>query len=132
MFQRRRRSQPAVCYLVYARQGPEADEPLAAVVASEREAVALDARVRRQHPGLEVRWEEVPWHRSAPQREAREVHEIHVVATGAPDNTIGIGVFDDAKAADRVVSEGRSRGEDLSRRTVRVAEWLLGKFPLNG
>jgi len=55
-----------------------------------------------------------------------------VVATGAPDNTIGIGVFDDAKAADRVVSEGRSRGEDLSRRTVRVAEWLLGKFPLNG
>ncbi|WP_198533113.1 hypothetical protein [Carbonactinospora thermoautotrophica] len=130
MFWRRQRPSLPDCYLVYARRGHEGDEPLVEVVATEEEALAIDAMVRERYPELEIRWETVPWHRA---KESLEVngHVVHVVFTGAPDNVIGLAAFDDRDAADRIVEEGRARGDDLHRRTVTMGQWLNDEFPLN-
>jgi hypothetical protein len=132
---RHRQSAPSACFLVYAREHPEADEPLAAIVATEQEALAFDAAARRRYPGLEVRWESVPWYRTQTVGRSPDVacRLVHVVVTGARNNVIGLAAFDDREAADRAVDEGLARGEDLRRQSLRMSEWLLGAtFPLEG
>ena len=132
MFWRHRTSRSVDCYLVFGSEQPDGDEPLVAVVATEAEAIALETDVEKQIPNLEIFWQPVPWRRSLSSASSQPVdeHLVHVVLEGLEDNEIGLGVFDDAAEADSVVAKNLATGAEVQRRTVRLGQWLSGKYSI--
>lgn len=132
MFWRRRTSRPVDCYLVYGREEPNGDEPLLEVVATEDEAFALEVTVERQIPNLKIQWQPVPWHRNqgSTPLQSLEKHLVHVVLEGLEDNETGLGVFDNPADADSMVAKHVASGAEVHRRTVRLGQWLSGKYSI--
>lgn len=99
MFRKPTGAGAALVHLVYAQEGPEAPEPLVALVASEAEAGAIEREVQAVNPGVRVRWES---HRvlGGP---AATVHAL-LLDCGAdecpePADPIGVAVHADAGSA---------------------------------
>lgn len=90
---------------MYARESVEAPEPMIAVATSIEHADRLEEAIAQRWPGLEVRRQEVPWHRTgyaiAPM--------IWVVSTGMPGDDIGIAAFDDQTDANNGAYQVRQR-----------------------
>jgi hypothetical protein len=82
-------------WLLYARRGPDDDEPRVGCAADDATVRALADDVAARRPDLEVRWESVPFHRGS----ATPIGVAHLLSVGAPDNLVGLAAFDDREAA---------------------------------
>lgn len=132
MFWRHRSPRPIDCYLIYARSGPYGNEPLVEVVATEDEALTLEATLQRQRPDLEIQWQPVPWHREQGSATSQRSGErfVHLVLTGMEDDPTGLAAFYDVAAADAMVARHHARYGDAHRRTVVLGQWLSDDYPL--
>ena len=112
------------CFLVYCRHA-DGSEPLVAAVSTPDEVRELE-QIGEARGCPEVRWETVPWRRvgNSPQSALRGA-DVGLVITGAPDDEIGIAVFDDVSVAEAFAQEARAQGQDYRCRHVRLGEWIL-------
>ncbi|MDF8264753.1 hypothetical protein P4R38_10895 [Luteipulveratus sp. YIM 133296] len=105
---------------VYGRSVPDGDEPLIAVVRTEEEARAVEARVLGRHEQARVMWETLP----VVGRLGDSVHLL-LQSSGESDvvevtNPVGIAAFADREGAER----------ELRARAADGRPYVVGSFPL--